>query len=301
MNDTDFAVNFLQSSKNYEGTFGNLEGTNDFISKVKPFIGYIEVKTAVKLGDKRLTSVLWLDQEGKTPGTRVSQAQHNKAILIDDIQSIPSAENAPPVTVVNNLIVLNECHSPDLPSSNRNRIQINEYTQLLMMLDEVINMPNVDSTSRDSPKVDNRVEDNITMDIDMLSLTETPLNRPPTLIFTKEGERVEYDTTQTHDGKWMTKKKIKNPAQKVKQPHLDKAYLTNNKTFMHEPKYEDYITYDVTIKLDSIDVYHNNENKLAFIQLQMSLFREYAGVYIDAENGEVIVKNMTYKGMMHMV
>ncbi|GES74015.1 hypothetical protein GLOIN_2v1877636 [Rhizophagus clarus] len=117
-------------------------------NKVKPFIGYIEVETAVKLGDKRLASVLWLvvqpekeiahspeaettvtqeinanihktgviiDQEGKTPGMRVPQA-------MDDIQSIPSAEEAPTATVVNDLIVLNECHSLDLPSSIGNRI-----------------------------------------------------------------------------------------------------------------------------------------------------------------------------------
>ncbi|GBB91555.1 hypothetical protein RclHR1_18910001 [Rhizophagus clarus] len=129
----------------------NTEEEDQYLSSLFDIyeLRYIEVETAVKLGDKRLASVLWLVvqpekeiahspeaettvtqeinanivhnktlkkyQEGKTPGMRVPQA-------MDDIQSIPSAEEAPTATVVNDLIVLNECHSLDLPSSIGNRI-----------------------------------------------------------------------------------------------------------------------------------------------------------------------------------
>ncbi|GBB88049.1 hypothetical protein RclHR1_14590011 [Rhizophagus clarus] len=70
---------------------------------------------------------------------------------------------------------------------------------------------------------------------------------------------------------------------------------------MHANTDEDApITYDAYVKLLDIEKYFTVENKAAYIEILTRDYRGFMGTEINKEDNEIIVKNSSYKGMLHM-
>ncbi|GBB90417.1 hypothetical protein RclHR1_17370003 [Rhizophagus clarus] len=60
MDNMDFTSAFLQNKNNYKDAYKDTTNNNSFINKIKNFILYSDVETAVCLGNKNLAGILWL-------------------------------------------------------------------------------------------------------------------------------------------------------------------------------------------------------------------------------------------------
>ncbi|GES89333.1 RNA-directed DNA polymerase from mobile element jockey-like isoform X1 [Rhizophagus clarus] len=71
---------------------------------------------------------------------------------------------------------------------------------------------------------------------------------------------------------------------------------------MHAKIEEDApITYDAYVKLSNNEEYFAVDNKVAYVELLTRDFRGFLGTEINKEDNEIIIKNSSYKGMLHMV
>ncbi|GBC07994.1 hypothetical protein RclHR1_07840007 [Rhizophagus clarus] len=71
---------------------------------------------------------------------------------------------------------------------------------------------------------------------------------------------------------------------------------------MHASTEEDApIIYNAYVKLSDIEEYFAVDNKIAYIEILTRDFRGFMGIDINKEDNEIIVKNSSYKGMLHMV
>ncbi|GES78898.1 hypothetical protein RCL_jg21785.t1 [Rhizophagus clarus] len=60
------------------------------------------------------------------------------------------------------------------------------------------------------------------------------------------------------------------------------------------------IIYNAYVKLSDIEEYFAVDNKIAYIEILTRDFRGFMGIDINKEDNEIIVKNSSYKGMLHM-
>ncbi|GBB90333.1 hypothetical protein RclHR1_17250006 [Rhizophagus clarus] len=95
-------------------------------------------------------------------------------------------------------------------------------------------------------------------------------------------------------------KKVKNPKATLENLK-NKSLIASTKDSIHAIKTEEsLVTYDAYIKLANVEEYFANDNKLAFKILTRD-FCDFLGVEINKNDGKIIIKNSTYKGMNNMV
>ncbi|GES76184.1 hypothetical protein RCL_jg17474.t1 [Rhizophagus clarus] len=89
----DFESAFLGNEENFQDAFANNANISNFISKIKNFIFYSDVETAMKLGNKNLAGVLWLGRLLKRRNTNAKAAylsppDDNKTSISPSIEMI---------------------------------------------------------------------------------------------------------------------------------------------------------------------------------------------------------------------
>ncbi|GES86305.1 hypothetical protein GLOIN_2v1780196 [Rhizophagus clarus] len=261
----------------------------------------------------------------------------NMPVPMKGIINIPAAFNPSPPSEVTSpmdldLIDLNASQSHEdakpktaHPSGNAH---VNPYIQDLKSLSEDTFMFNSSSNGAhdqlaDPP--DKEVPDDhpiiVSTALDNLKIIsdDTPLPNPnkdqqsetfftPKHSFLPNCQRVseefhenDYETTILPNGNWTTIKKIKN-LKAVLDALKSSTTRGSNNTSMHAKIEEDaLITYDAYVKLSDIEEYFAVDNKVAYVELLTRDFRGFLGTEINKEDNEIIIKNSSYKGMLHMV
>ncbi|GBB92231.1 hypothetical protein RclHR1_01990003 [Rhizophagus clarus] len=70
---------------------------------------------------------------------------------------------------------------------------------------------------------------------------------------------------------------------------------------MHASKENNVTTFDAYINLNDIDNYFYNEDKLAYMELLARDLKGFVGIEIVKEDQEIIIKNLSFKGIQHIV
>ncbi|GBB93812.1 hypothetical protein RclHR1_22340003 [Rhizophagus clarus] len=138
---------------------------------------------------------------------------------------------------------------------------------------------------------------------DIISHFFTPKHSflPNTQQVTDETQKNEYELALLPDGLWRMTKKVKNPKATLENLK-NKSLIASTKDSIHAIKTEESpVTYNAYIKLADVEEYFANDNKLAFIEILTRDFCGFLGVEINKDDGEIIIKNSTYKGMNNMV
>ncbi|GBB98800.1 hypothetical protein RclHR1_33230004 [Rhizophagus clarus] len=131
--------------------------------------------------------------------------------------------------------------------------------------------------------------------------SDTPTNQLDKDETTEEIQRNKYESVLSPNGSWSMTKKLKNPKATLKNLKI-KSLTASTKDSIHAIKTEEsLVSYDVYIKLADVEVYFANDNKLAFIEILTRDFCGFLGVEINKDDGEIIIKYSTYKGMNNMV
>ncbi|GBB99849.1 hypothetical protein RclHR1_36560001 [Rhizophagus clarus] len=279
------------------------------------------------------------DIKGQLQALPPHQSAHevNMPISMKGIINIPAAFNpSPPCEVTSpmdlDLIDLNasQSHKDAKPKTAHpsGNAHVNPYIQDLKSLSEDTFMFNSSSNGAhdqlaDPP--DKEVPDDhpiiVSTALDNLRIIsdDTPLSNPnkdqqsdtffiPKHSFLSNCQQVsdefhenDYETTILPNGNWNTIKKIKNPKAVLDALKSSTTQGSNN-TSMHAKIEEDApITYDAYVKLSDIEEYFAVDNKVAYVELLSRDFRGFLGTEINKEDNEIIIKNSSYKGMLHMV
>ncbi|GBC01886.1 hypothetical protein RclHR1_04370007 [Rhizophagus clarus] len=279
------------------------------------------------------------DIKGQLQALPLHQSAHevNMPIPMKGIINIPAVFNPSPPSEVTSpmdldLIDLNASQShkdekPKTPHSYSNA-HVNPYIQDLKSLSEDIFMFNFSTNGahdqladppnkavpNDHPIIVSTALDNLRIISDDTPLSKPNKNQQSDTFFTpkhsflpncqrvsEEFHKNDYDTTTLPNGNWHTIKKIKNPKAVLDALKSSTTWSSNN-TSMHAKIEEDTpITYDAYVKLSDIEEYFAVENKVAYVELLTRDFRGFLGNEINKEDNEIIIKNSSYKGMLHMV
>ncbi|GBB94702.1 hypothetical protein RclHR1_00240050 [Rhizophagus clarus] len=107
----DFESAFIGNEENFKEAFANNANISNFISKIKNFIYYSNVETAIKLRNKNLAGVLWLGHllERRDANTKVVYLDTNTKTLTK--QTLVSLTLVIPITITDDNT--STVHSPD--------------------------------------------------------------------------------------------------------------------------------------------------------------------------------------------
>ncbi|GBB84199.1 hypothetical protein RclHR1_10820005 [Rhizophagus clarus] len=178
--------------------------------------------------------------------------------------------------------------------------------------DQIADPPDKEATD-DHPITVSAALDNLMIISDETSLSHPKNDKTSDTLFTlnhsflpncqkvhEEIQDNQYDTTILPNGNWHTIKKIKNP-KAVFDALKSSITQSSNNISMHANTKEDApITYDAYVKLSDIEEYFAVENKVAYIEILTRDFKGFMGIEINKKDNEIIVKNFSYKGMLHM-
>ncbi|GES89332.1 hypothetical protein RCL_jg26964.t1 [Rhizophagus clarus] len=107
----DFESAFIGNEENFKEAFANNTNISNFISKIKNFIYYSDVETAMKLGNKNLAGVLWL---GRLLERRDTNA---KAVILDTNMKLSTKQTRVSLIPVTPITITDDntstVHSPD--------------------------------------------------------------------------------------------------------------------------------------------------------------------------------------------
>lgn len=124
---------------------------------------------------------------------------------------------------------------------------------------------------------------------------------PNIIVLKQEADEVEYQTKIDEKGKLITTKRIKQPISALKAIKKSEPITNKNNVSRHDKKEDHYISYDAYIKLNDIDQYRDNNEKQAFVDIQLRSFKGYIGSELDIKNSNLIVKHTLYNGLMQMI
>ncbi|GBB92488.1 hypothetical protein RclHR1_20110001 [Rhizophagus clarus] len=117
----------------------------------------------------------------------------------------------------------------------------------------------------------------------------------------KDRDENKFEIIKDDKGFWRTQKRPpKNLIKTLSTIKMDKKEKAKNNTSIHKKREDNFTTYDAYISLNDIDCYFHNDAKLAYVEMLARDLKEFAGTEIFKDQ-EIIVKNTTYKEMLHMV
>ncbi|GET04719.1 hypothetical protein GLOIN_2v1785965 [Rhizophagus clarus] len=117
----------------------------------------------------------------------------------------------------------------------------------------------------------------------------------------KDRDENEFEMIKDDKGFWRTQKRPpKNLIKTLSTIKTDEKEKAKDNTSIHEKREDNFTTYDAYISLNDIDYYFHNDAKLAYIEMLARDLKGFAGTEISRGDQEILVKNTTYKGMLHI-
>ncbi|GES86801.1 hypothetical protein GLOIN_2v1820860 [Rhizophagus clarus] len=278
----DFESVFLANEDNFKEAFVNNANISNFTFKIKNFIYYNDVETAVKLGNKHLAGVLWLSHLLERRDSHAKENSNTATYLPESTEIITLTRK----TMVDPFDFQINDSTSIIQDNNNNDKKSNKHTSPATSINETTNA----KTAHINPYLQK---------LKLLSEDTFMTNSTSNGINDQMADHQKRDNPNNH----MTEisAKIKNPTA-VLDALKSSSTKNNTNVSIHVTKDEDApITYDAYVKLSDMEEYFTIENKLAYIEILAWNYRGFVGTEINKDDNEIIIKNSLYKGMLNMV